>query len=116
MAKEIRRGETKMAAISRGVDWATLWGIRSDVFLHDYLGELQNPPWHDIRKKLCDVFMDTGQIIGMEPLRKRGLIEASNPQITDEVEQHSGTAFTTVTVNLNFRTAAHTDSGDLPEG
>jgi len=27
-----------------------------------------------------------------------------------------GTAFTTVTVNRNFRTAAHKDEGDLPEG
>lgn len=27
-----------------------------------------------------------------------------------------GTAFSTVTTNLNFRTAAHTDSGDWPEG
>lgn len=28
----------------------------------------------------------------------------------------SGTAFSTVTTNLNFRTAAHTDSGDWPTG
>jgi len=27
-----------------------------------------------------------------------------------------GTAFSTITTNLNFRTAAHTDSGDWPEG
>ena len=28
----------------------------------------------------------------------------------------AGTSFSTVTTNLNFRTAAHTDSGDWPEG
>jgi hypothetical protein len=28
----------------------------------------------------------------------------------------SGTAFTTITVNRNFRTAVHKDEGDLPEG
>ncbi len=27
-----------------------------------------------------------------------------------------GTSFSTITTNLNFRTAAHTDSGDWPEG
>jgi hypothetical protein len=75
MAMEIRRGETKMAAISRGVDWSTLWQIRKEIFLPEYLGELQSPPWYDIRDELCKVFMDTGQIIGMEPLKRRGLVE-----------------------------------------
>ncbi len=42
---------------------------------------------------------------------QRALADATNPAwvITD-------TAFSTVTVNRNFRTAAHTDGGDLPEG
>lgn len=74
MAKEIKRGETKMAAISTGVDWDTLWQIRSEVFVPEFLGELQTPPWFDIRHELCEVFLNTGQLIHLEPLTKRGLI------------------------------------------
>lgn len=78
MAKEIRRGETKMAAISTGVDWDTLWQIRSEVFLPEFLGELQTTPWLDIRHELCEVFLNTGQLIHLGPLTKRGLINIAS--------------------------------------
>jgi Alpha-glutamyl/putrescinyl thymine pyrophosphorylase clade 2/Glutamine amidotransferase domain len=74
MAMEIRRGESKMEAISRGVDWETLWQIRMDILPHEYLGELQNPPWYDIRDELCSVFLDTGKLINLEQLMRCGLI------------------------------------------
>jgi hypothetical protein len=77
MAAEIQRGEKDMAAISQGVDWNTLWQIRSDIFIHEYLGERQSPPWYGIRKELNGVFMDAGHIIGTGPLKKRGLIASS---------------------------------------
>jgi hypothetical protein len=79
MAMEIKRGETKMAAISTGVDWDTLWQIRSEVFLPEFLGERQTPPWVDIRAELCEVFLDTGQLINLDPLKKRGLINIASP-------------------------------------
>jgi hypothetical protein len=42
---------------------------------------------------------------------------ASQRKAAKSVPFHiKGTAFSTVTTNLNFRTAAHTDSGDWPEG
>jgi uncharacterized protein with HEPN domain len=77
MAAEIRRGEKDMAAISQGVDWNTLWQIRSDIFIHEYLGERQSPPWYAIRQELNGVFMDAGYIIGTGPLKKRGLLASS---------------------------------------
>jgi Alpha-glutamyl/putrescinyl thymine pyrophosphorylase clade 2/Glutamine amidotransferase domain len=77
MASEIRRGEKDMASISPGVDWGTLWQIRTDVFIHEYLGERQNPPWFEIRPELNGVFMDAGYIVNTGPLRKRGLLASS---------------------------------------
>ena len=42
---------------------------------------------------------------------------ASQRKAAKSVPFHiKGTAFSTITTNLNFRTAAHTDSGDWPEG
>lgn len=75
MAMEIRGAETRMSSISQGVDWDTMWEIRRDVFINDYLGERQKPPWFGIRHTLCDVFMDTGHITGLGPLKKRALID-----------------------------------------
>jgi hypothetical protein len=78
MAKEIRRGETKMAAISTGVNWDTLWQIRAEVFIPEFLGVRQMPPWLDIRHELCEVFLNTGQLINLAPLKKRGLINIAS--------------------------------------
>jgi len=75
MAKEVRRGQTKMAEISKGIDWQTLWQIRSEIFFHEMLGELQTPPWLDIRKDECEVFLNTGHLINFGPIVKRGIVE-----------------------------------------
>ncbi|HET9409074.1 MAG TPA: hypothetical protein VFO39_17655 [Candidatus Sulfotelmatobacter sp.] len=72
-----------MAAISTGVDWETLWRIRSEVFLPEFLGERQTPPWFDIRHELCDVFLNTGQLINLDPLKKRGLINIASSLSTE---------------------------------
>ena len=84
MAMEIKRGETKMAAISNGVDWDTLWQIRSEIFLPDYLGVRQTLAWFDIRHELCEVFLDTGQLINLSLLQKRGLINIAAGISTEE--------------------------------
>jgi hypothetical protein len=40
MYDEIKDGETKMAAISTGVNWDTLWEMRREIFPHKHLKEL----------------------------------------------------------------------------
>lgn len=76
MAMEVERGRTKMAEISQGIDWQTLWQIRSEIFIHEFLGELQtDKPWLDIRWDLCEVFNDTGRLINFGPIVKRGLAD-----------------------------------------
>lgn len=76
MAMEVDRGRTKMAEISKGIDWQTLWQIRSEIFMHEYLGELHTPAWLDIRwDDCCEVFEKTGRLIHFGPLVKRGLVE-----------------------------------------
>jgi hypothetical protein len=76
MNMEIHRGQNKMATISKGIDWQTLWQIRSEIFMAEYLGESQAvDSWSGIRKELCDVFMNTGSLINFGPLVKRGIVD-----------------------------------------
>jgi len=76
MAKEIHRGEETMAVISQGIDWSTLWQIRSEIFMWEFLGERQtNKPWLDIRKELLPLLKEKGYIVNLGPLKKRGLLD-----------------------------------------
>jgi len=51
MQTEIEEGgEQTMANISTGVNWGTLWEIRSEMFDHQYLGELNG--WSGWRQSL----------------------------------------------------------------
>jgi hypothetical protein len=62
MAGEIVSGQETMRAISEGVNWETLWEIRSEVFPRQFLGECQTPPWCGIRKDKLTDFELTGRL------------------------------------------------------
>lgn len=86
MAAEIRSGEIEMAEMSRGVDWDVLWEIRKEIFIPEYLGELQPEPWYAIRKELCSEFSRTGRLVNIGPLIRRGLLNATGKPVVSDVD------------------------------
>ena len=43
------------------------------MFIPEFSGEPQTP-WFDIGHGFCEVFLNTDQLINLDPLKKRGLI------------------------------------------
>jgi hypothetical protein len=74
MADEITQMET--TASTSGVDWRVLWQFRKESLPWEYLGELADPQRLKIQKSLEHVLRDTGRMIGLWPMQKRGILPA----------------------------------------
>lgn len=71
MADEILQMQTE--DITSGVDWSVLWQFRREYLPWEYLGELHKPPRLKIESKWRFILRDSGWMLGLAPMLKRGL-------------------------------------------
>ena len=75
MAHEILQGQTRPE--TSGVDWRVLWQFRRECLMWEYLGELKNPAIMKVDREKEFVFKQSGHMIGLWPIVKRGIINGA---------------------------------------
>lgn len=60
--------------ITSGVDWNVLWQFRKEQLPWEYLGEYQKPPILKVKNDWRHTLAETGYMIGMWPMARRGII------------------------------------------
>jgi hypothetical protein len=70
MASEIL--DMQSEDITSGVDWSVLWQFRREYLPWEYLGEMARPLRLKIENKWRYILRDTGHMIGLTPVVKRG--------------------------------------------
>lgn len=60
--------------LTEGIDWNVLWQFRKECLPWEYLGEYQKPPIMKIVNQWRHVLAETGFMIGMWPMIKRGIL------------------------------------------
>jgi hypothetical protein len=73
MADEIQQMQDQQD-ITSGVDWNVLWQFRKENLIHEYLGELVDPPRVRVTRSLEHILRDEGRMIGLWPIINRGLL------------------------------------------
>jgi predicted glutamine amidotransferase len=78
MADEISQLMTDSPASSEmvsGIDWMVLWQFRKECLPGEYLGEYCKPKRLAVHKPWEHLFRDEGKMIGLEPMRARGVLK-----------------------------------------
>jgi hypothetical protein len=73
MADEIQQMQDQQD-ITSGIDWNVLWQFRKENLIHEYLGELVDPPRVRVTRSMEHVLRDEGRMIGLWPMINRGLL------------------------------------------
>lgn len=76
MAGEIH--ELEATPFAPGVDWRVLWQFRRECLVWEYLDEYKTPGTIGIKKDLEHVLRDTGRMVGLWPMIKRGVLNGSS--------------------------------------
>lgn len=61
--------------LTSGIEWNVLSQFRAESIIPEYLGELAEPPRTKVTKSMEHVLRDTGRMIGLWPIKQRGLIK-----------------------------------------
>lgn len=61
--------------LTSGIEWKVLSQFRSETIIPEYLGEAADPPRTKVDKTMEHVLRDTGRMIGLWPIKQRGLIK-----------------------------------------
>ncbi len=75
MEHEISQMRDDAAELTSGVDWRVLSQFRRECIIPEYLGELANPPRTKVTKSMEHVLRETGRMLGLWPIKQRGLIK-----------------------------------------
>ncbi len=75
MEHEIGQMRDGAADLTSGIEWKVLSQFRAETIIPEYLGELANPTRTKVTKELEHVLRDTGRMVGLWPIKQRGLIK-----------------------------------------